>query len=335
MGRPSRESPTIAEIAAAVGVSAGTVSKALNGRGSISAKTRARVRTTAEALGFTPAPYRRRDPDRRSFSIAVLTDDGFGRFSMPVMLGAEDALGAGEISVMLCDGRGDPIRERHYLDMLHRRGVDGIIVTSRRSEPRATLSSLTALPVVYTLTSSVDAADLSVVADEAQGGRDAVEHLLETGRTRIAFVAGPRRHRSARTRGEGVLAGLAAHGLEPIGPLWGEWSELWGRQAAVVLLRRDVDGVVCGSDQIARGLCEGLRDAGADVPNDIAVVGFDNWDVVVSASRPPLTSVDLRLSELGSVAAIELLAQIGGQGRRGIVPVTPQLVIRESTAVAR
>lgn len=328
--------PTIADIAAAVGVSSGTVSKALSGRGQISASTRRRVRAAAEELGFTPAPYLRRNTELPSYSVAVLTDDSFGRFSMPVMLGAEDALGSGEVSVMLCDDRGDPIRERHYIDMLHRRRVDGIIVTSRRSEARESLSHLTQIPVVYTLTSSSDPEDLSVVADEELGARDAVAHLVTTGRRRIAYVAGPQRHRSARERANGVVSGLGAHDLgAPVAVLWGEWSEFWGRQAATILRESnpDVDGVVCASDQIARGLCDGLRDLGVDVPRQVAVVGFDNWDIVVAAARPPLTSVDLRLGGLGALAATELLAKMEGRGRKGTLRVPPQLIRRESTAI--
>ena len=328
--------PTIAEIAAAAGVSPGTVSKALNGRGQLRAQTRATIQRAADELGFRPAPYRRLAPDLRSYTVAVLTDDSFGRFSMPVMLGAESALGAGQISVMLCDDRGDPIRERHYLDMLHRRRVDGLIVTSRRTEARETLAGATSFPVVYTLTSSTDPDDVSVIADEEQGAREATTHLITTGRRSIAYVSGPQRHRSARLRADGVTNALRSTGAGgPVAVLWGEWSEFWGRQAAVILRdsHPDVNGVVCGNDQIARGLCDGLRDLGVRVPYDVAVIGFDNWDVIAMASRPPLTSVDLRLDEIGRVAATELLAKVEGHGSRGLIRVPTRLVLRESTGL--
>lgn len=118
-----------------------------------------------------------------------------------------------------------------------------------------------------------------------------------------------------------------------VGPaLFGEWSERWGRQAVDVLVRGDdtIDAVVCGSDQIARGVCDRLRELGRTVPDDVAVTGFDDWDVMALASRPPLTTVDLRLEELGRVAGRALLDLIEGSAARSAV-VAPSLVLREST----
>jgi LacI family transcriptional regulator len=98
-------------------------------------------------------------------------------------------------------------------------------------------------------------------------------------------------------------------------------------------LRRhpDLDAVTCGSDQIARGVCDGLRDAGRRVPHDVAVVGFDNWDVMALACRPPLTTVDLQLEELGRRAAELLRDTIAGRPRPGTTSLPSRLVIREST----
>src|SRR5581483_4118980 len=115
----------------------------------------------------------------------------------PVLLGAEDALGAGKISVLLCDTRGDAIREQHNLSNLMDRGVDGIIVTGRRTDPRPPLAGVHEVPVVYALSPSTDPEDISVVSDEEGGCRLAVEHLLAIGRTRIAHVTGPAHHAAA------------------------------------------------------------------------------------------------------------------------------------------
>ena len=118
-----------------------------------------------------------------------------------------------------------------------------------------------------------------------------------------------------------------------LGPIHGQWSEEWGRQAAYILLRQanDVDAIFCGSDQIARGVAGSLRDMGRNVPDDIALVGFDNWTVMAEASRPPLTTVDMNLSQVGRTAAQVLLAAIGGQTTHGTQFVPCQLVVREST----
>ncbi len=282
--------PTVRDVAALAGVSPGTVSKALNGTGQLRTATRERVTAAAEELGFRPNQVAKSLLEGRTFTVGILTSDSFGRFTTPVMVGIEDALGAGRMSTLLCDSRGDSLRERHYVQELLNRRVDGLVVTGRRPDPRPSLGRLP-IPVVYVLVQSEDPADLSLTYDDVQGAALATEHLVTAGRKRFAYVSGPERHWSTQRRREGVEHTLHAAGL-PLAPelvLLGQWSEAWGRTAAAQLLRRDpaVDAVVCGSDQIARGVADGLREAGADVPGRVALVGFDNWDVMVEASRPP------------------------------------------------
>jgi LacI family transcriptional regulator len=255
------------------------------------------------------------------------------------MLGVEDALGAGEISTLLCDGRGDALREQHYVRTLLSRRVDGIVVTGRRRDPRPPIGELP-IPVVYVYALSEHAEDLSIVSDDEQGAALAVTHLLRTGRSRIAHVTGPERHLSARLREAGARAALAAAGLEFAvgGALWGEWSEAWGRAAGEILIRSGVppDAVFCGSDQIARGVADTLREHGLAIPGDVALIGFDNWDVMVEGCRPPLTTIDPNLAELGRVAARKLLSAIEGNAlERGQIRLPCELVIRQSSEAAR
>jgi len=327
---------TLAEVAASAGVSVGTASKALNDRGSMRAETRARVRQAAERLGFQIDAVARSLQTGRSYTVGMITTDSIGRFSIPVMLGVEDTLGAGQMSVLLCDARDDRIREQYYLKTLLSRRVDGIIVTGRRTDPRPPLAQRPAVPVVYAFMQSADPEDCSVVPDEADGARRAVGHLLDIGRRRIALVAGPERHHSARARMTSATDTLRAQGADVAcdAPLFGEWSEAWGRQAARILLRRDpeVDAVFCASDQIARGLVDAMREAGKRVPRDVAVIGFDNWEVMTAASRPPLTSVDMDLEGLGRQAAELLLSAIDGHPRSGVHLHPCRLSIRASTA---
>jgi LacI family transcriptional regulator len=326
---------TINEVAALAGVSVGTASKALNGRGSLRDETRRRVQEVAERLGFQVDAVARSLQTGRSYTIGMITTDSIGRFSIPVMIGAEDTLGAGQMSVLLCDARDDRIREQYYLKTLLSRRVDGIIVTGRRTDPRPPLAPRPPVPVVYAFMQSTDPADCSVVPDEEDGARRAVEHLLDGERTAIAHVTGPERHHSARIRARAAAQVLAERGLEPAAEtLYGEWSESWGRQAARALLRRapHVDAVFCGSDQIARGLADGLREAGKRIPQDVAVVGFDNWETMTAASRPPLTSVDMDLEGLGRTAAGLLLSAVGGAPEPGVHRHPCRLVLRGSSA---
>ncbi|MBR7839399.1 LacI family DNA-binding transcriptional regulator, partial [Actinospica durhamensis] len=122
------------------GVSVGTASKALNDRGSMREETRARVRQAADRLGFQIDAVARSLQTGRSYTVGMITTDSIGRFSIPVMLGVEDTLGAGQMSVLLCDARDDRIREQYYLKTLLSRRVDGIIVTGRRTDPRPPLT---------------------------------------------------------------------------------------------------------------------------------------------------------------------------------------------------
>jgi LacI family transcriptional regulator len=325
---------TIRDVAALAGVSVGTVSKALNGRGSLRADTVERVRQAAERLDFRPSQAARDLHAGRTYTVGMITTDTIGRFSIPLLIGAEDTLGAGQISVLLCDARDDAIREQHHLRVLLSRRVDGIIVTGRRAGTRAPIGDSLGVPVVYAFLASADPADCSIVPDEAGGARQAVEHLLAVGRRRIAHITGPEHHHSARIRAQATTARLAEAGATLVtAPMHGEWSEAWGRQAAGILLTQgtQVDAVIGGNDQIARGVGDALREAGRPVPAEVALTGFDNWDVMALASRPALTSVEMDLEGLGRAAAGLLLRAIDGDPQPGVHTHPARLVVRDST----
>jgi LacI family transcriptional regulator len=189
------------------------------------------------------------------------------------------------------------------------------------------------VPVVYAFGPSRDPADCSVVSDERGAARLAVEHLLSTGRRHIAHITGPQSHASAAERAAGAAEALAAHGRELVTePLFGGWTEAWGRFAAASVRRAhpEVDGVFGGSDTIARGVLDGLRESGVALPDEAGVVGVDNWAVVAEAGRPPLTTVDLGLEEIGRRAGELLLAAIDGEPAPGTHVVGAHLVVRES-----
>ena len=323
----------IGDVARAAGVSVATVSKAFNDRPDVSRATRDRVLAVAERLNFHPDARARLLSTGRSFSVGLLTSDVYGRFSLPLLIGAEDELGDGDLSIIFSDTRGDPRRESRQLRTLMSRHVDGIIVNGRRIQERPPLPDTGGIPVVYALTGSTEPADCSVVADEAAGAALAVAHLLRSGRHRIAHVTGPRRHGSAVVRAEAARTVLREHGLSVRGRVrFGSWSEGWGREATRALLESvpDLDAVFCGSDQIARGVLDALREGGRAVPADVAVVGFDNWSVMIEGSRPALTTVDLDIETIGRLAARHLVTTIeGGRPPRRTV-VTPRLVLRDS-----
>jgi LacI family transcriptional regulator len=250
------------------------------------------------------------------------------------MLGAEDALGAGQISVFMCDTRDDPDREQLYLDRLVSRRVDGLIVTGRRIEPRPALDAGRRFPVVYAMTQPLDGDDPAILPDDEGGAVTAARHLLGLGRGHVGHITGPERFLAARKRAAGLSHVLTEAGAPFAADevLYGEWSERWGRDAARILLAAApaTDAIFCGSDQIARGVADGLRALGCRVPDDVALVGFDNWAPMALGANPPLTTVDVRLEEIGRLAGQHLLAAIGGDPERGVRTVASQLVIRDS-----
>lgn len=331
----TRSRATLSEVASLAGVSVGTASRALSGNGRMRPETRQRVLDAVQALDFRPNQQAQSLHSGRSWTVGLITTDGIGRFSTPVLLGAEDALGAGKISVLLCDTRGDLIREQHHLQNLMDRRVDGIIVAGRRTDPRPPLSGIhDGVPVVYALSPSTDPTDISVISDEAHGCRLAIEHLLATGRRHIAHITGPAHHAAAADRARFAETLLADAGLQLASdkPHFGDWSEAWGRRGADVVLRIDpeVDAIFCGNDQIARGVTDTLRERGVSVPDHVAVVGYDNWDTMALAARPPLTSIDVDLTEIGRIAALRLLEAIDNNPSHGVHKVQCRLVVRDS-----
>ena len=338
-GETAAKAATLNDVALRAGVSIATASKALNDRGDVAAATRARVLAAAEELAFTPNAMARGLLAGRTGTVGLLTSDLEGRFMLPILMGAEDAFGAGRINVFLCDARGDAIREQHHLRELLSRRVDGIIVVGRQTDPRPSLGQGIPVPVVYAYAPSDDPRDLSLTPDNVEGGRLAVEHLLACGRRRIAHISGDPSYAAAQDRLTGARAALADAGLELVGaPMFSEWSEHWGRDAAALLLQRhpDIDAIFCGSDQIARGALDSARDLGRSVPDDLAVMGYDNWEVLATNSRPELTSIDANLQQLGRQAAQRVFDAIDGvdigSGTRTL-PV--RLMIRGSTIARR
>jgi LacI family transcriptional regulator len=163
----------------------------------------------------------------------------------------------------------------------------------------------------------------------------AVEHLIKLGRRRIAYITGPERFEAVRLRRAGYEKALAAGGLARIAgfDLAGVWSEAWGRDAVDRLFksrREPPDAIFCGNDQIARGAADALREHGIKVPDAVSIVGFDNWDVIVEATRPPLTSVDMNLKNLGRQAGLDLLEMISGTHLHGVQRLPCTLVVRGS-----
>ena len=320
----------LSDVAAAAQVSVATASKALNGTGRMADETRERVQRIARDLDFRPNVTARALTSQRSLTIGLLTNDSYGRFTMPVMSGVADALVGQGVSVFMCNTEDDPATAQMYLRAMLDKQVDGIILTGKRIDKRLPVDlSGVSVPVVYAFTDApVDA--VSVVPDDAQGARDAVECLVAGGRKRLVHITGPESFASVRDRADAFRAVAG----EDAKVLTGDWSERWGHDAIAQLWQGTgprPDGIFCGSDQIARGVIDALRERSVRVPEDVAVVGFDNWEIVAAATRPPLTTVDLNLKELGRQAGQLILALSAGEKiEPGVRRLPCRLVLRQS-----
>lgn len=335
--RSGRRGPTIRDVARVAGVSIGTVSKALHNSGSLRKETRERVLEVVTELGFRPNDLAQSLHRGTSATVGLISNDSFGRFTMPIMEGLEACLAEQRIAVFMCNATDDPERERQHVEQLLNKRVDGLIVTARRADSRPKIDlGETGLPVIYVFSQSDAPDSVCLLPDDEGGARLATEHLIAQGRRRIAHITGPERFEAVRLRRQGYRKALAAAGIDhdPKLCLTGSWSEQWGREAASKLFAQEclaLDALFCGNDQIARGALEALKLRGVAVPDDVAIVGFDNWEVMTSATIPPLTSVDMNLYDLGQEAGRRLMKMIGGEKFSGVSRLPCTLVVRESS----
>jgi LacI family transcriptional regulator len=316
-----RRPATLIEVAERAGVSLTTASKAINGKNRVSDETRARVMAAAKELSFTPSPIARGLTTGRTSTVGFIIADSLShRFAVPVMLGAEAALGEIDLSMITCDARGDPARSLELARMLATRKVDGMMVLGDNNAVTASVTRHVDVPVVYVYGESDDPDDVVHMPDDDNGIGLLVDHLLATGRRRIAHVTGPGHATAVAHRVEGISSRLASQQLRLAAPVMhGQWSQRWARSATAALLAQqpDIDAVLCGSDQIASGVLAALGDLGRRVPDDIAVTGYDNWGVFALETEPTLTTVDMNLEALGTAAARELFTLIDGSAQRG------------------
>ncbi len=330
----SGERVTIYDVAQAARVSTATASKALNDTGRVSLETRDRIKRVARELGFRPNSLARSLTRKRSFSVGLLTNDTYGRFTLPLMAGISEGLIDHGVSVFLCAIGDNPDLARIHVDAMLDKQVDGIIATGKRIDrPLPVDLTHLSVPVVYALTAG-PSNGVTLVPDDRQGAGAAVRHLLAQGRRRIVHVTGPCEFDVVHERALACTQALAeAEAATEAKVLFGSWSEHWGHQAVEALWSGadKPDGIFCGNDQIARGVVDALRERGVSVPGDVSVVGFDNWEIVAKETRPPLTTVDMNLKELGRQAGLALMRLVNGEAvETGVWKLPCSLIVRSS-----
>lgn len=326
---------TLRDVAAVAGVSVSTASKALNGQGHFSADTHRRIREAVDRLGYRPNALARSFATGRSQLVGVLTEFAPGAFTSPVMVGASTHLGANAMATLFADASRDRAAMADLAAELRARHVDGLLVIGDGLESRlASLSAGFDVPVVYVYGESTDPRDVSFIPDNEMIGRIATQHLVDIGRSRIAHIAVPDDLAGA-ARTSGCLEVLGEAGLELAGgrPMHSGWRRAGGIAAARGLLESgaEFDAIFCSNDQIAFGALAALTAAGRRVPDDVALVGVDNWESMTGTGLNVLTTVDPDLRGLGRAAAGYLLDALGGRDEPGVHHHPCSLKTGEST----
>jgi LacI family transcriptional regulator len=334
---------TLQDVAARAGVSAKSVSRVVNHQGEISEATRRRIQAAIDDLGYRPNIVARSLLRQRTNTLAAVAwgIEYFGpsRTITGIEQQAEE-LGYSVFLILVRDPESHDHKE--MLDALLSRRVDGIVwAVPEVGENRKWLSAewLRQLPPIAFLSMQALPGIRVVAVNNRGGGRTATNHLIGCGRRQIGIITGPMAWWEARERFEGWKAAIESSGRAAPATLAAEsyWSSAGGERAMQELLQRspDIDGVFASSDQIALGTLKAIEASGRRVPEDIAIVGFDNMPES-EFFRPALTTVHQGLAEAGraAVAAVHRMIEEGGEdGKMSgqfFTSIEPELVVRSS-----
>ena len=343
-GRAVRRA-SVVDVARRAQVSVGTVSNVLNRPDQVASATRDRVQAAIEELQFVRNASARQLRAGTLASIGVVLLDIANPFFTAVARGIEDRLALDEYTLMLSSSDAKPEREARYLRLFEEHGVQGVMVTPSAGSLETLLAVRERGIDTVLLDATSPLADLSSVAvDDVRGGAMAIEHLIGLGHTRIAFLNGPSSIRQCADRREGVVAALLAAGLDPADALVevtiSELNAAGGAAGTEQLLARSdcragdrrITATFCVNDFTALGALRTLRRAGVSIPQEMAVVGYDDVDFA-PALLVPLTSVRQPTHKLGFTAA-DLLLRHRTEGSAYVhqqIQFQPELVVRTSS----
>ena len=332
--------PTLEEVAQRAGVSRSVASRAMNNVRNVSPAKREAVARAASELGYVPNATARALATSTvgSVVLAVSHDDPalFGDpFFSQVLVGVAAALERSELDLTLMlasSARGQARLER----LLRSRRSDGVMLMALRGDdPLNRVAAATELPVVLGGRPLSGEARWYVDVDNRGGARLATEHLLGSGRRRLAMISGPTDLEASVARYRGFADAMAVERLTPDRVEHADFSFEEGAKAMARLLEAhaDLDGVFAASDNMAAGALRTLKAAGRRVPEDVAVVGFDDLEIA-RHTEPALTTVSQPIRGLGQEMATMLVRLIGGESPTPIILPT-RLVVRGSAPGGR
>jgi LacI family transcriptional regulator len=314
-GKITKHAVTMADVARQAGVSSTTVSLVINNAptANIPDDTRNRVLVAAAALGYRPNAAARGIRTKRTHTIGVITDTiATEPYAGKIVRGMQDAAWDNNKTMLLFNTDNDPVKADAAVELLLAHRVEGIVYAAEHHQEVQPPKNLWEVQAVLCDCYVADRSLPSVVPDEREGGRTATDVLLRAGHRRIGFINVDEPSRPAQ---EGRLAGykdaLAAFNVpfDPslvlIGNTAADDGYLRGRE--LMQLDTPPTAIFAGTDRMAMGVYDALRDLGLRVPDDIAVVGFDNQEIISQYLRPPLTSVELPHYGMGYWAVTHLL----------------------------
>jgi len=330
---------SVRDVALRAGVSVGTVSNVMNHPEKVSPGAVARVTEAIDELGFIRNDAARQLRDGRSKTIGLVVLDVRNPFFTDVARGSEDAAAAAGLSVTLGNSDENPERESSYLDLFEQQRVHGVLISPYADiTDRLLRLRKRGIPAVLVDRPSADSSFSSVSVDDIAGGHLAVEHLIAQGRRRIAFVGGPMDIRQVSDRLEGAKQAITANPgvtleIIPIDAL----SVLEGRAAGLSVRDRAPadrpDGIFAANDLVAMGVLQALmlQGDGIRVPDEIALIGYDDIDFA-AAAVVPLSSIRQPSALIGRTAVEILLEEAADSSiePRQVV-FQPELVVRSST----
>lgn len=323
---------TIKDLARATGLNISTVSRALNGQTGVSEQTRRKILSVARRMNYQRNTLASGLITKRTKTIGLILADIRNPFSAELARGVEDAAFGADYEVIFCNSDLDPDKELRYVRSLIEKRVDGMLINCVAD---GTFKLRQNIPVVF-FNRPVRRRDISeVTADNYEGGLLAAQHLIELGHTRIAHLTGGRSHLNLGERCRGFIKALRAAGLKPVAILRGPHSYRGGYELCVQLLRRSgkrPTALFCGNDFMAIGAMRALREAQLNVPEDVAIVGFDDIEIAEMLATP-LTTVYQPKYEMGQAAVRILLRHLAERDafRPEHVVLPTRLVVRAST----
>ncbi|TYS70994.1 LacI family transcriptional regulator [Sutcliffiella horikoshii] len=331
---------TIKDIAKVAGVSVTTVSRALNGYSDVSKKTRQRIEEVAKELNYSPNSVARSLVMKKSKTIGLLVSDmnreGVkDNFTFEVLCGINEASANSDYDLVLFSTTSSKQSQKTYTQLCRERRVDGVILQGiKTDDPYLQEVVESDIPCVLVDIPKESATVGYVTTDNVEGAKKAVAHLIEQGHKNIAMINGHEKADVSIRRLKGYMEMLANEQLT-YRPEWiknGDFKEKVAEEVAVELLTEhpEITAVFCASDLMGLGVLKAVKKIGKKVPDDIAVIGYDDI-MLASYSNPSLSTIRQDKFKLGFEAAILLLDMLEGKEQSHAKLIDTKLIIREST----